>query len=56
MHDLRELANRAQVFAHNGNLVGIRHAGSLAFDRYRPVGTTDSEPAFCALLEWVHGL
>ena len=53
---LRELAGRAHVFAHNGNLVGIERAGSLAFDRYRPVGTTDSEHAFCALLERIHGL
>ena len=53
---LRELAGRVHVFAHNGNLVGIERAGSLAFDRYRPVGTTDSEHAFCALLERIHGL
>ncbi len=53
---VRELAGRAHVFAHNGNLVGIERAGSLAFDRYRPVGTTDSEHVFCALLERIHGL
>ena len=52
----RELAGRMHVFAHNGNLVGIERAGNLAFDRYRPVGTTDSEHAFCALLERLHGL
>ncbi len=52
----RELAGRMHVFAHIGNLVGIERAGNLAFDRYRPVGTTDSEHAFCALLERLHGL
>ena len=53
---VRELGGRVHVFAHNGNLMGIERAGSLAFDRYRPVGTTDSEHAFCALLERIHGL
>lgn len=53
---LRELAGREHVFAHNGNLPGIDSAESMAFDRYRPVGTTDSEHAFCALLERLHGL
>ena len=48
---VRELAGRTHVFAHNGNLVGIERAGNLTFDKYRPVGTTDSEHAFCALLE-----
>jgi len=48
---MRELAGRAHVFAHNGNLVGIERAANLELDRYRPVGTTDSEHAFCALLE-----
>jgi predicted glutamine amidotransferase len=53
---VRELGGRAHVFAHNGNLVGIDHDGNLGFDRYRPIGTTDSEHAFCALLERIHGL
>jgi glutamine amidotransferase len=44
------------VFAHNGDLPGIERSGDLAFDRYRPVGTTDSEHAFCALLERVRAL
>ena len=52
----RELAGRMHVFAHNGDLPGIELTGNLAFDRYRPVGTTDSEHAFCALLERVHSL
>ena len=45
----RELAGRMHVFAHNGDLPGIERTGTLAFDRYRPVGTTNSEHAFCAL-------
>ncbi|MBC7657351.1 MAG: class II glutamine amidotransferase [Frankiaceae bacterium] len=53
---LREFAGRMHVFAHNGNLPGIDTAADMAFDRYRPVGTTDSEHAFCALLERLHGL
>lgn len=52
----RELGGRVHVFAHNGNLVGIERSANLAFDRYRPIGTTDSEHAFCALLERIHVL
>ena len=47
----RELGGRMHVFAHNGDLPDIERSKDLAFDRYRPVGTTDSEHAFCALLE-----
>ena len=52
----RELAGRVHVFAHNGDLPGIERSGKFAFDRYRPLGTTDSEHAFCALLESIHKL
>ncbi len=52
----RELGGRVHVFAHNGNLVGIERSANLAFDRFRPVGTTDSEHAFCALLERIQPL
>ena len=57
----RELAGRAQVFAHNGTLTGFREALPLAGGRYRPMGETDSEHAFCFLLErlaplWAKGL
>ena len=48
---VRELAGRTHTFAHNGHLPGIARAPGLAFDHYRPVGDTDSEHAFCALLE-----
>ena len=46
----RELAGRAHVFAHNGDLVDIQGCGELRLGRMRPMGTTDSEHAFCALL------
>ena len=47
---VRELGGRRHVFAHNGDLPGIYRTGALTLDRYRPVGQTDSEHAFCALL------
>lgn len=53
---MRELAGRVHVFAHNGDLPGIEHSGKLKFDRFNPVGTTDSEHAFCALLERLHSV
>jgi len=53
---LREVAGRVHVFAHNGNLSGIERSRKLGFDRYRPVGVTDSEHAFCALLERIRRL
>jgi len=43
----RELWGRHWVFAHNGTLEGYRPAVG---ERYRPVGATDSEAAFCELL------
>lgn len=44
----RELWGRAWVFAHNGQLKGIKK-WPLLF--YKPVGTTDSEYAFCYILD-----
>lgn len=52
----RHLAGRMHVFAHNGDLPGIERSASLAYDRYRPLGTTDSEHACCALLNRMHEL
>ncbi len=43
----RELWGRQWVFAHNGRLRGIK-SWPLGF--YRPIGTTDSEYAFCWML------
>jgi glutamine amidotransferase len=47
---LRELGGRRHVFAHNGDLPGIFDRAALACGHFEPVGTTDSEHAFCALL------
>ncbi len=45
---MRELWGRHWIFAHNGNLAAYSpDLGGL----YQPVGTTDSELAFCHLLE-----
>ncbi len=44
---VRELWGRSWVFAHNGT---VRRAKSLSLGRFRPIGDTDSERAFCALL------
>lgn len=44
----RELWGRYWVFAHNGNLENFQ-LGSTQF--YQPVGKTDSEQAFCLILE-----
>jgi hypothetical protein len=48
---VRELGGRAHVFAHNGDLPGIYSCDALALGSHRPVGQTDSERAFCVLLE-----
>ncbi len=45
---VRELWGRQLVFAHNGTLRRIRRQ---PLGRFRPIGETDSEYAFCALLE-----
>lgn len=52
----RELGGRLHVFAHNGNLPGINDSALLTTGPYRPVGQTDSELAFCALLARLNGL
>jgi len=52
----RELGGRIHVFAHNGRLdtIDADHAGE--WSRYNPVGETDSEVAFCILLERISPL
>ncbi|HEY0522529.1 MAG TPA: class II glutamine amidotransferase [Stellaceae bacterium] len=44
----RELWGRTWSFAHNGQLRGVKRR---PLRHYRPVGTTDSEHAFCWLLD-----
>lgn len=45
---VRELWGRPFVFAHNGTLRRVRRH---ALGRFHPIGTTDSEHAFCILLD-----
>ena len=53
---VRELWGRAWCFAHNGKLPGVK---KRTLSHYKPIGTTDSEYAFCWLLgeirqRWPH--
>jgi glutamine amidotransferase len=48
---VRELAGRAHLFAHNGDLPGIFKSSAFQADRFNPIGETDSELAFCVLLD-----
>jgi glutamine amidotransferase len=45
---MRELWGRYWIFAHNGTLNGLMHTSGRV---YQPVGATDSETAFCTILE-----
>jgi len=47
----RELGGRVHLFAHNGMLPGIETDDRFAARRFRRIGDTDSEQAFCALLD-----
>jgi len=46
----REWNGRSWVFAHNGKLPGLREDRAFSVGRFRPLGDTDSEYAFCLLL------
>jgi predicted glutamine amidotransferase len=48
---IRELGGHMHFFAHNGGFDGIWGKMPLRTDAFRPVGDTDSEHAFCVLLE-----
>jgi glutamine amidotransferase len=48
---VRELGGRMHVFAHNGDLDRAGLAAMFRGDGFRPVGDTDSELAFCILME-----
>lgn len=52
----RELGGAMHAFAHNGHLDGQVLQQRLPLGLYRPIGETDSEYAFCALLERLRGL
>lgn len=47
---VRELGGVWHSFAHNGDLPGIEADRRFRPDAFRPVGESDSERAFCALL------
>lgn len=47
----RELAGRMRTFAHTGWLPEIRERLPLRPDGFTPIGETDSEHAFCELLQ-----
>ena len=56
----RELGGQMHVFAHNGDLDPAPLRARFALANFRPLGDTDSERAFCALLErlratWLRG-
>ena len=39
------------MFAHNGDLPGIFESNAFQPERFNPIGETDSERAFCSLLD-----
>ncbi|MDE1948306.1 MAG: class II glutamine amidotransferase [Burkholderiales bacterium] len=53
---VRELGGAWHGFAHNGDLSGIESLSRPGPMAFHPVGETDSELAFCALLERLRGL
>ena len=53
----RELASRVHTFAHNGHLSGIKDRFKYSpFQRITPIGDTDSEHAFCVLMQRLSAL
>ena len=48
---VRELGGQAHVFAHNGHLGDAAQSIRAPLDRYTPIGETDSEAAFCLLMD-----
>jgi len=52
----RELAGRMHVFAHNGDFSAIHKNVEFPLTHFQPVGDTDSEYAFCYLLDTLRPL
>nr|WP_242469678.1 class II glutamine amidotransferase [Rhabdochromatium marinum] len=48
---VRELGGRSHVFAHNGDFPQLLEPAVRPVGRFRAIGDSDSELAFCALLE-----
>ena len=46
----RALGGRAHIFAHNGTLKGLKDECDAKTLEYEPIGETDSELAFCVLM------
>ena len=53
---IRQLGGTWHSFAHNGDLRALRDDKRFGSDVFKPVGETDSEHAFCALLERLQSL
>jgi len=53
---VRELAGRDHLFAHNGDVADVLVPGQFPLKHFHPVGETDSEHAFCYLLDKLHPL
>ena len=51
----RELGGRVHTFVHNGNLPDLAATTGSPTTNYLPIGETDSELAFCMLLERLRG-
>ena len=47
----RELGGRNHVFSHNGDFKNLADKLGINLKRFRPIGNTDSELAFCYLME-----
>lgn len=47
----RELGGKLHVFAHNGDLDDFSKLNDAPFTRFKPIGNTDSEYAFCYLMQ-----
>jgi glutamine amidotransferase len=52
----RELEGKMHVFAHNGDLKNIETSQKIKLGRYHPLGETDSEYAFCFLMNLMEEL
>ncbi|WPL17212.1 putative glutamine amidotransferase [Thiorhodovibrio winogradskyi] len=48
---VRELGGRSHVFAHNGDFPQLLEQPAPSNTRFRPIGDSDSERAFCILIE-----
>ncbi len=52
----RELSGRMHIFAHNGDFSAIQNLPEFTSKAFTPIGNTDSEHAFCYLLDKIKSL